>query len=530
MFYNKIRITLSFIILVYVSANISADGSFGGFYSDYLYYQRLLGAVENPSLNFHTYSDDLLSNKNQCGFWDENLYTSTAIDRESITLSVIPIENYTSYNSSKAFGMNDGAFWQGKGVNTRIIGGFLLQNDWLQLTVLPEIWASQNADFEIIATPYSSGFGDYWVESIWEGFDNLQRYGSDFIYQFNWGQTGIRIDWRDFLTLGFSNENIIIGPARQNNILLGENSSGFPHFDFGTDGRVPFLNWGDIDVRVVWGWLHESDFADEGASNDYGWFSGMYTAWSPSFYPDITVGLNHQYYSPWSEWDALDLVKFIPWKFEKNSGSDPNDAMISVSFDWVFPDIGLNIYADWGRNDNVGSIEGTIVSPEHTQGITVGLAQELYSGTDAILILSAESSNLEQERTFLERAAGPWYRHGWSGWTQGYTNEGQLMGAAIGPGSNSQWVQLTWLHPKGMVNFFSQRIAHDKDYYYNLVLDEVTDIGAYVEVLTGIDMLYFYRDFDIYGNVTYSFSYNFNFVENNDISNIYLAMGVRYRY
>ena len=204
--------------------------------------------------------------------------------------------------------------------------------------------------------------------------------------------------------------------------------------------------------------------------------------------------------------------------------------MISVSFDWSFPEVGLNLYADWGRNDNVGTIDGTLVDPEHTQGITVGLSQEVCSWPGNMIVFSSELSNLEQERTLLERPAGPWYRHGWAGWTQGFTNDGQLMGAAIGPGSNSQWVQLSWLHARGIVNIFAQRIAHDKDYYYELVRTSVPGIGAYVEVLMGLDTVYFMKKFEVYGNFTYSYSFNFNFIDDNNLSNIHLETGIRYRY
>ncbi|MCK5199689.1 MAG: hypothetical protein KAR21_15125, partial [Spirochaetales bacterium] len=172
-------LVLLFIILI---TNLPADSSFYRLYKDYLYMMKLTGKVEQSSLNFHSISTDLLGVESINGLWTDRSYTTDWINSDSMNLSFIPMEVFVTFNSNKAFGMNDGAFWQGKGINTRVMGGLFFENDWLMATLLPEVWASQNSNFSIVSTSSSSGYGDYWTI-----FDNLQRYGDKAFYQFNLG-------------------------------------------------------------------------------------------------------------------------------------------------------------------------------------------------------------------------------------------------------------------------------------------------------------------------------------------------------
>jgi hypothetical protein len=149
-----------FIVLIFISqaAFIYADTSFYSVYRDYLYMMELTGEVEKDALNFHSISTDLLGIKSSNGIWADRSYTTDWIISNNTTLNIIPMEAFITFNSKKAFGMNDGAFWQGKGINTRVMGGGYIENDWLKLTLLPEVWASQNSDFNIISTSSSSGY------------------------------------------------------------------------------------------------------------------------------------------------------------------------------------------------------------------------------------------------------------------------------------------------------------------------------------------------------------------------------------
>ena len=64
---------------------------------------------------------------------------------------------------------------------------------------------------------------------------------------------------------------------------------------------------------------------------------------------------------------------------------------------------------------------------------------------------------------------GYWYTHGQV--KHGYTEDGQVLGAGIGPGSNSQWVKIAWV--KGLKTFGLEfeRYVHDNDYFVSKIKD-----------------------------------------------------------
>ena len=54
---------------------------------------------------------------------------------------------------------------------------------------------------------------------------------------------------------------------------------------------------------------------------------------------------------------------------------------------------------------------------------------------------------MEQTGSRLIRNAGSWYEHSWV--YDGYTNKGEVLGSAIGPGSNSHYFSLNRIRNKG---------------------------------------------------------------------------------
>ena len=48
---------------------------------------------------------------------------------------------------------------------------------------------------------------------------------------------------------------------------------------------------------------------------------------------------------------------------------------------------------------------------------------------------------------------------------QGYSNNGQLMGSSIGPGSNNQSISLSWNKGYNKIGLFIERVAYNNDFY-----------------------------------------------------------------
>jgi len=477
----------------------------------------LVGENANEPNNFHTRSNN------------ESLSIPENPDNANTTAHKSPFEFispeiWLSYNTFSSWGTDDGSSWQGKGLNATSTGGIEFKSSNVSIAFLPRIWFAQNVDFEIINTPYSSGYGDYWTT-----FDNLQRYGDESYYDVDLGDTDIRFRWQG-LNLGISNENIIIGPGQMNNILLSDNAGGFPHIDVGTDRLLPVGNFGAVEVKLLWGMLEESEFFDNVESNNYALLAGMYLAVAPELIPNLSIGFNHQYYKPTSDVDGFDILRPIPFFDSSNSPTDTKDMMISTTFSWIFPEVGFEFYGEWARNDNFSNLKDLFNFPEHTQGYTIGVNQIIHRRESSFFLLSLELTALSQERTMDIRAAGPWYRHGWAGWTQGYTNKGQIPGAAIGPGSDSQWLKVSWFIPDGSWGLSVQRIAHDKDYYYTIVdLYTADETKPYSELNVSLDREITTDTFSMFFSGTYIMLMGYNY-EDVDYTNIHAAVGFKYRW
>ncbi|HEU5175197.1 MAG TPA: hypothetical protein VFT96_10625, partial [Gemmatimonadaceae bacterium] len=84
-----------------------------------------------------------------------------------------------------------------------------------------------------------------------------------------------------------------------------------------------------------------------------------------------------------------------------------------------------------------------LVEPNHTQAYTVGmqwLGKPVWAGR---FRARGELANLEMSPTFRTRPAATWYTSRAA--EQGYTHQGQVLGAAIGPGSSSQHVAIGYV-------------------------------------------------------------------------------------
>ena len=75
---------------------------------------------------------------------------------------------------------------------------------------------------------------------------------------------------------------------------------------------------------------------------------------------------------------------------------------------------------------------------------------------------------MEQTASRLLRNAGSWYEHGWT--YDGYTNEGEVLGAGIGPGSNSHYFALSRIRDKEKLGIALEIIDQDNDFYHELLL------------------------------------------------------------
>lgn len=479
-------------------------------------FYRVNGEEEDLGMNYKTLLPSKLNPDN-----DALTLKKAFAFTDNIFISVLYPEIHTTLNSGRNWGGNDRGIWQGRGLTLSGQAGIEVSGKHFLLRLNPEFWASQNLDYEIIPTSQSSGYGDYWTI-----FDNLQRFGDSSFGSFSFGQSAAKLFFGKF-EAGISTESIKIGPGKWNNILLSDNAQGLPHVNWGTSEKIDVFSWGLLGFHMIWGLLEESEYFDDVEDNNFGWFSGLYTEFSPRIMPYLTLGFNHQYYKPLNDWDAWDLVRGVPFLDRSNLPGDTKDMMASLTFEFLLPEVGFQVYGEWARNDNFKSFEDVYKYPEHTQGYLYGFSKVIMRNPKAFYCLDFEFINMAQERTYTIRSAGPWYRHGWDGWIQGFTNLGQLVGASVGPGSDSQILRLSRITDSGYSAITFQRWIHDKDYFY--LIEAPEDINLYTEFNVGLETFLMNDSHVIFAKLNYAFLLHNNYIYKANLSNIHISLGYMYK-
>ena len=522
---------VSLVILVFLllpTSMLQSQERINSPYDEYYRYLMLQGQSENPSILWHSRSNNRWETPEDAGShpWGDRLTRKEIPLGEESKLVFTDPELYLSANSAWAQGYNDGAIWQGKGLNGRLRAGISFESPMWLLTFDPEIWFAQNLEFDIV--PPSSSQSDpygYWKDEL----DYPQRLGNSFITQFSLGQTDLRFRYGVF-TAGVSSENIVLGPARFNPVILSANAEGFPHFDIGItkwDTRI-----GSFEGRYLFGFLEESENYNTNPDDDWRLMTGLTGAYSPSFIPGFTFGINWTVLTPGGDFAFknwfIPFLTLTPWH-EGNTVND-DDQRLSFTLDWTFPKAGFSIYGEYGREDYApGQYDFTAI--EHTGFWVLGISQALPINTIRGFMVSAEIASLAVSRTqnliFSTESIRNYYTH--HRVLHGYTNGGQILGAGMGPGSDAQIIKIDYYDTWGKANLIFQRRSIDKMYVYSdPVGNDLYNLN--VEFLFGGGALFFAGKWDIETSLAATYKWNHNFIPHNLKWNVFAAVETRYRY
>lgn len=505
-------------------------------YARYLWYLEVArGSVHSP-LVFRSHSairSALAHGGERLGShaWGHR-YDNPTAPAPSGKVSVAPIHPtaIAVYNSEYPRGVNDGAVWAGKGLTTSLTGGVEIRWGPLTGTVLPTVFSSANHDFPTAPVTFSDRheLAYAWNRNI----DWPQRMGTSSITEFDWGQSGIRLDLGGFTT-GFTTENMSWGPSFQNPIIMSTAAPGFPHLDLGT-GRPVETRIGRLEVRAIWGQLQESDYFDSDPENDKRYITGLALGYEPSFLPGLRVGLTRVLYQTWPEngLGAGEIFDFFGEFFNRGIAdtlpdgtvtNDPTDQMVSAIVQWSFPEAGFQVYLEWARGDFNTGLRDLTLEPEHTRAYTLGF-QKTLSSSGGDFLLRAEHTTLGNPATRFVRGGQTLYTHNIA--EGGYTHKGQLVGAAIGPAGQSQFLGLDRYMHSGRWGVFLQRVRFNDDYYFdNFDRRNFHD----TEITIGGSMYRFLGPVDAGVELQLNRRLNWHYVLRNDATNVRLQFNVGWR-
>lgn len=383
-------------------------------------------------------------------------------------------------NTAIPFGLNTGAMWAERGVSWRVTTGLNVSHGKFRLIVAPDLWFMANTQFDftgplglvinkpIPETRYGNGFANiYYVRPY--SADLPWRPGATSRLQLWLGQTGV---WYNAgpVEIGATSENVWWGPGIQNAIVMSDNAAGVPRIELRTPHPIR-TRAGTFEAQWFVGALSESQYFDTTKANDVRSLAAATVTWRPNSQPNLSLGLTRAVFATASGYGS---VPFRWLDLFANTGRPANhpaadssltpggrDQLLSLFGRWVLPADGFEFYSEWARQELPMSLHDFIVAPTRSHGYTVGMQYRTpVPITDPAFRLQFELTTLEPSASARSQPEGIFYTS--RRVIQGYTELGKPIGAAIGPGSSSQWLAIDRVWRNGSMGFTFNRIRWDE--------------------------------------------------------------------
>jgi len=378
-------------------------------------------------------------------------------------LSVVPISLTSAINGAYPEDRNNGAMWSGRGVAGALEGGLVLRLGFFSAGAIPVLTYQQNRAYELLP-PYAPDRSVF-AGALYRGLDLPQRFGPKPYSRAFWGQSYARIEaWK--FDVGFSTENVWWGPGISNAILFTNTAPGFPHV-FINVRRPLNIGIGRLSLESLWGRLSESQYFDTIVGNNDRMIVGALLVVEPKWVPGLFLGFGRTFVMPWDSVSGGNLFPLAQpfWKKDLATPANPrgrsnDDQRISLMSRYVLPAGGFEVYGEWAREDHAWDQSDFVQEPEHSSAHLLGF-QKLFTPTPTRWVRAyvewANLQQLRQNRSGL-RNTSVFYVHD----PQGHTQLGQLLGASIGPGGESQLFGVDVLNTKGLLGFYTERVRRDE--------------------------------------------------------------------
>ncbi len=374
---------------------------------------------------------------------------------------------------------NDGAMIRSKGLQSLMSVGVYAQLGPLSIQLKPEYVVAENLRFPGFP---SNHFDNVWASRyvFWNFIDTPERFGTATYSKFNWGQSSIRLNkWG--LSLGLSTENLWWGPAIRNSIMMSNNAQGFPHLTFNTQRPIK-TPIGSFEGQFITGQLEASGFTPPAITrrarqvtlyvpkvDDSRFFQAITMSYSPKWVKGLSLGATRwvQQYSELTKstgqyFPAFDLL------FRQNERDEfgvelQQDQAAGIFGRWVWFDSKAEIYFEFAKNDAAFNLRDLLVDTDHSRALTFGM-NKLFElpKTDQFVQFNFEWTQTSQTESRLIRDAASWYIH--SRVRHGYTNNGEILGSALGPSGNAQYLEVSWVNGINRIGGALERYVHNNDF------------------------------------------------------------------
>jgi hypothetical protein len=356
----------------------------------------------------------------------------------------------TTGNSGFAWGSNDGALWQGRGVTGAL--GLAATLRWGPLTAVaaPVLFSAQNADFDLIPIAGNSPYRDSQFPTA---VDRPQRMGSGAYARVDPGESSIRLRLGRG-AIGISSASLGWGAGETFPAIFGPNAGGFSHLFVGTTGRgVPIRFVGRVTTRYVVGVLEQSQWSPVEGSETYvsdsevgsrrvG--SGLTVSLMPAALPGLEIGASRFYHTPftapetrWNSWSKPIEGLFKTSRADAASAGDTgnliDNQLASFFARWALASRGIEASVEVLREDHNYDARDLAQEPENNGALFGAVRAVVERSARRLSLLTLEYFNGDVSPIGQVRSQGSLYAH--LPLRQGHTQRGQLLGSPVGVGA-----------------------------------------------------------------------------------------------
>jgi hypothetical protein len=331
-----------------------------------------------------------------------------------------------SFTSAGVVSEEDGAMWQGKGLNGAASVG--LSRTWgrLQADIRPIFVFSQNLRFSALVRPSSET--DFRNEDWPNMIDLPFRYGDRPFAQAFFGESKVQLNSK-LVSGGISTASQRWGPARHYPLLVSSDGPGYPRMF--VESRDISTVLGDFTSHWQVGFLEASHWSGLTVGQRSRVSSAFLGAYTPRWIPALTVG-GARFFHVRREPGTLNLRHaLLPFTgVLKTNSVDASvggfnqlaSAMFSLS-----PGAGVEVYGEFLRDDHNSDLRDLIGEPDHASAYVLGMRHSrIRRGVTEQLTLETLNSRFSHIHRVRQQAAVTTH----STITEGHTYRGQPIGSS----------------------------------------------------------------------------------------------------
>jgi hypothetical protein len=374
----------------------------------------------------------------------------------------------STWNSRLPVSFNDGPMWGGRGLNVAVAAGVRAAYRSFRLVLDPSIITSRNRPFPIIPSsdPLRSDYASPWQAG--PGFADLPlRFGTEPYTRVDPGESAAEFIMSS-VAVGATSATSWWGPGLRNALLMSNNAAGIPRLQVRTV-RPLATRLGRVEAQWMLGGLAESPFFDFDDRNNLRSVSAAVVSLRLAADTGLTIGVARAVYARVRRFSRMpehfaDVL--IDWSRPSLDGpvDRTSDQIFSLFGRWVFPEAGVSTHFEWAKVRLPGSFRELLLEPQLGQGYTIGLEWARRVSDRTVARAQMEFTNLEQTPPTTGGLAPEFYAS--HSVLQGFTQQGQSVGAAIGPGSSSQYLGGGVLHGPWKIDATLGRIRWQEGAYY----------------------------------------------------------------